>query len=138
MPQDAAVKLMSRWVFHDQQNRERDFKQLLTHIDWNIMDPNIIVDYIDQEPLFGSSERCFYYVLNSLAEKGIQVQKYEQMYQALQQRFGQEDQGLSFGDNLLQMAFNSAMEGLQVPGDGNILMSDGREVSDKSIIVLQR
>jgi len=80
---------MSRWVCHDLPNRERDFKQLLTHVDWNMMDPNVIVEYIDQELLFGSSERCFYYVLHSLAEKGIQVQKYEQMYQALQQRFGQ-------------------------------------------------
>jgi hypothetical protein len=80
---------MSRWVCHDLGNRERDFKQLLTHVDWNMIDPNVIVDYIDQEPLYGSSERCFYYVLHSLAEKGIQVQKYEQMYQALQQRFGQ-------------------------------------------------
>jgi hypothetical protein len=29
------------------------------------------------------------------------------------------DQPLGYGDNLLQMAFNSAMEGLQVPPDSN-------------------
>jgi len=56
------------------------------------MDPAVIVDYIDQEPLYGASERCFYYVLHSLAEKGIQIQKYESMYQALDQRFGQVTQ----------------------------------------------
>ncbi|CAL8103102.1 unnamed protein product [Orchesella dallaii] len=116
IPQDVAVKFMSRWVYHDQINRERDFKQLLLNMEWTTMDPNVIVEFIDQEPLFGTSERSFYYVLHSLAEKGIQVQKYEEIYQALQQRFGQEpDQPLGLNDNLLQMAFNSAMEGLQPP-----------------------
>ncbi|ODM92105.1 Zinc finger and SCAN domain-containing protein 2 [Orchesella cincta] len=116
IPQETAVKFMSRWVYHDQINRERDFKQLLLNMEWTTMDPNVIVEFIDQEPLFGTSERSFYYVLHSLAEKGIQVQKYEEIYQALQQRFGQEpDQPLGLNDNLLQMAFNSAMEGLQPP-----------------------
>lgn len=113
IPQDVAVKFMSRWVFHDQVNRERDFKQLLLNMEWTTMDPNVIVEFIDQEPLFGTSERSFYYVLHSLADKGIQVQKYNEIYQALQQRFGQEpDQPMGMNDNLLQMAFNSAMEGL--------------------------
>jgi kelch-like protein 11 len=89
VPMDAAVKVMSRWVCHDLSTRERDFKHLLTLINWTVMEPSVIIDYIDQEPLYGSSERCFYYVLHSLALKGIQVQKYEQMYQALQQRFAQ-------------------------------------------------
>ena len=53
------------------------------------MQPQAIIDYIDQEPLYGTSERCFYYVLHSLAEKGIQISKYEPMHQALQQKFGQ-------------------------------------------------
>lgn len=89
IPQDVAVKFMSRWVFHDQTNREKDFKHLLLNMDWPTIDPNVIVDFIDQEPLFGTSERSFYYVLQSLAEKGIQVQKYDEIYRALQQRFGQ-------------------------------------------------
>lgn len=89
IPQDVAVKFMSRWVFHDQTNRERDFKQLLLNMEWTTMDHNVIMEFIDQEPLFGTSERSFYYVLQSLAEKGIHVQKYDEIYQALQQRFGQ-------------------------------------------------
>ena len=75
-----AVKFMSRWVCHDIPNRKRDYRQILLHIDWTMMDSEAVVAYIDQEPLYGSSERCFYYFLQSLADKNIQVDKYAEIF----------------------------------------------------------
>jgi hypothetical protein len=60
------------------------------------MDHEAVVGYIDQEPLYGSSERCFYYILQSLEDKNIHVDKYEEIYHALQERFAQVNFHLKF------------------------------------------
>lgn len=83
------MKFMSKWVCHDIPGRERDFKQMLTNIDWSSMEQSTIFAYVDHEPLFGTSERCFYYVLQSLGDKNIHLPKYENMFHMLQQKFGQ-------------------------------------------------
>ncbi len=86
------------WVRKDIQNRTLDFANFLTYIEWDKMKLEFIYDHIDTETLYRESRACLYFVLKSLIDNNISIERYSDTFKELNKAMAQNK---LIGDNVV-------------------------------------
>lgn len=99
-PVSQMLTFLVSWVKKDLDKRSADFYHFLSSIDWQKMKLEFIYDHIDTEILYKESKLSLYYILKSLSENDINIERYSDSFNELKKGFirgrkPSEDESLS-------------------------------------------
>lgn len=116
LPAELVLKYCSSWVNYDLASREEYFANLLYFINWNVINPAMICEHLDEDQLYHNSQEALFSILSVLDRNNIYLgQKYHDLYLSLQERIlpEQELDELNDSNSFLSMAINSAVKDLE-------------------------
>jgi hypothetical protein len=78
----------------------RDLAEKYNYIEWDKMKLEFIYDHIDTETLYRESRACLYFVLKSLIDNNISIERYSDTFKELNKVMAQNKNKL-IGDNVV-------------------------------------
>lgn len=113
IPQHILFSFICKWVDHDANKRECDFRTLLTFVNWDSIERQYLEDHLKSCTLFRSNPKCMYLVLACLEENKIEIPEFETLYTSLKGQYGPGGTNVD-SDSFINIAISAAIQhGLQ-------------------------
>ena len=89
MTQEAIFQLILKWVSADVAVRELHLRWLLTYVNLDELNSDWVIKQLDADKvnLYSKSVRSLYFTLHNLHERSFNLQKYQDVYFSLHNKF---------------------------------------------------
>ncbi|KAL7643410.1 UNVERIFIED_CONTAM: hypothetical protein RMT77_005392 [Armadillidium vulgare] len=109
LSEEKLFDLITSWVYYDPEKREIGFRSLLTWISWQTISPDVVVNKVQEHPLYSLSPKCCATIIDVLNENCLLNQPEYQALASLrdnvnEQLFIDED-----NDNFINLAITAAI-----------------------------
>ena len=84
-----SLKIITKWVSKNVQERERDFNKLIYCVQWNNVDQSDIFKHVELCSLYSKSELCLFYFLHALSQHNIMAPNFKNRYDVLSIKYEQ-------------------------------------------------
>ena len=74
---------------HSASARENELRQLLVSAPLQLVERPRLLQLVQTHRLLAESERCLYFTLQSLADAGVRLQPYEQLFSQMEEKYMQ-------------------------------------------------
>ena len=113
-PSELVLRLVTRWVSHDQNNREENFLNLLHNVNWSSLNPGFITAHLEEEDPFYSINESLLTILKFLDKLNFVLHPrftkvhHEMMNNNCQWPNNEFEQELDDQNSFLSIAINSS------------------------------